>query len=42
MAALDQLVPQEHLVRKMEAVLDFRFIYDLVKGCLFESSAPKH
>jgi hypothetical protein len=26
MVALDQLVPQEHLVRKMEAAHDFSFI----------------
>lgn len=24
---LDELVPQDHLVRKMEEALDFRFIY---------------
>jgi hypothetical protein len=29
MLALEQLVPQEHLVRKMEAAIDFSFIYDL-------------
>jgi hypothetical protein len=28
---LDQLVPPNHLVRKMEAAIDFTFIYDLVK-----------
>lgn len=31
MVALDHLVPQDHLVRKMEAAFDFSFIYDLVK-----------
>jgi hypothetical protein len=31
MIALDQLVPVNHLVRKMEATIDFYFIYDLVK-----------
>jgi len=30
MVAIDQLVPQNHLVRKMEAALDFSFIYDEV------------
>jgi hypothetical protein len=36
MVALDQLVPQEHLVRKMEAARDFSFIYDLVKDVYSE------
>ena len=31
MITLDQLVPRNHLVRKMEAAIDFTFIYDLVK-----------
>ena len=31
MIALDQLVPPNHLVRKMEATLDFSFIYELVE-----------
>jgi transposase len=31
MIALDQLVPANHLVRKMEAALDFSFIYSLVQ-----------
>ncbi|EDL64677.1 IS1182 family transposase [Bacillus sp. SG-1] len=31
MVALDQLVPQDHLVRKIEQAIDFEFIYDLVK-----------
>ena len=30
MVAIDQLVPQNHLVRKMEAALDLSFIYDEV------------
>jgi hypothetical protein len=30
MIALDQLVPADHLVRKMEAAIDFPFIYPLV------------
>ena len=30
MIALDQLVPADHLVRKMEAAIDFSFIYPLV------------
>ncbi|MDM5313965.1 hypothetical protein [Peribacillus frigoritolerans] len=28
---IDQLVPPNHLVRKMEAAIDFTFIYDLLK-----------
>ncbi|KQL51372.1 transposase [Heyndrickxia shackletonii] len=31
MIALDQLVPENHLVRKMEAAIDLSFIYDLVE-----------
>ena len=30
--AIDQLVPEEHLVRKIEAVIDFSFIYPLVEN----------
>lgn len=29
--SLDELVPQDHLVRKIENAIDFSFIYDLVK-----------
>jgi hypothetical protein len=29
MVALDQLIPQDHLVRKIEQAIDFEFIYDL-------------
>ena len=28
---LDELVPQDHLVRKMEEAIDFRFIYPKVQ-----------
>jgi transposase len=31
MIALDQIVPENHLVRKIEKALDFNFIYDLVE-----------
>jgi hypothetical protein len=31
MLAIDQLVPQDHLVRKIESAIDFSFIYLLVK-----------
>ncbi len=30
MITIDQLVPANHLVRKMEVSIDFTFIYDLV------------
>lgn len=29
--SLEDLVPKNHLVRKLNAALDFSFIYDLVK-----------
>lgn len=29
--SLDDLVPKDHLVRKLEAALDWSFIYDLVE-----------
>ena len=29
--SLDELVPKDHLVRKLEAAIDFSFIYDLVQ-----------
>ena len=29
--SLDDLVPQNHLVRKLEAAIDWSFIYDLVE-----------
>ena len=31
MITLDQLVPENHLVRKVEATIDFSFIYSLVE-----------
>jgi len=40
MVAIDQLVPQNHLVRKMEAALDFSFIYDEVKHVYSEVGRP--
>jgi hypothetical protein len=30
MAALEQLVPKDHLLLKIDAVIDFRFIHELV------------
>lgn len=40
MVTLDQLVPPNHLVRKMEAALDFSFIYELVKDLYSEVGRP--
>lgn len=31
MIALDQLVPADHLLRKIDRYVDFDFIYDLVE-----------
>lgn len=31
MISLDQLVPQDHILRKIDAAIDFSFIYDLVE-----------
>ncbi|MBM7558627.1 transposase, partial [Marinitoga litoralis] len=30
MITIDDLVPEDHLVRKIDKVIDFSFIYDLV------------
>ncbi|EON72505.1 hypothetical protein [Lysinibacillus sphaericus] len=30
MLAIDQMVPEDHLVRKLEAAIDFNVIYPLV------------
>src|SRR5690606_37808076 len=40
MIALDELVPANHLVRKIEAAIDFSFIYDLVKDMYSEVGRP--
>jgi transposase len=40
MITIDQLVPPNHLVRKMEAAIDFTFIYDLVKEMYSEVGRP--
>ncbi|WP_197278955.1 transposase, partial [Lysinibacillus sp. ZYM-1] len=32
MLTIDQLVPEDHLVRKLEAAIDFSFIYPLVEN----------
>ena len=31
MISLDQLVPEDHLLRKIDKYVDFSFIYDLVE-----------
>ncbi len=40
MIALEQLVPANHLVRKLEAAIDFSFIYDLVRDMYSEVGRP--
>ena len=37
---LDELVPQDHLVRKMEDALDFRFIYPKVQHLYSRHGRP--
>ncbi|EIM73641.1 transposase-related protein, partial [Nitratireductor aquibiodomus RA22] len=32
MVTLDSLVPKDHLLRKIDAVIDFSFIHPLVEG----------
>ena len=34
-ASLDELVPEDHLVRKLENAIDWSFIYEMVAGSLF-------
>ena len=41
MITLDQLVPANHLVRKIEGAIDFTFIYDLVKEMYSEIGRPR-
>ncbi len=38
MVCLDDLVPKDHLVRKIEAAIDWRFIYDLVEPLYCEEN----
>ncbi|MFE0502867.1 transposase [Peribacillus butanolivorans] len=40
MITLDQLVPAIHMVHKIEAAIDFTFIYDLVKDMYSEVGRP--
>lgn len=38
LVSLDELVPEDHLVRKIEHAMDFSFIYDLVKDTYSEDN----
>ena len=40
MLTIDQLVPQDHLVRKLEAAIDFSFIYPLVENLYSPNGRP--
>lgn len=39
MVTLDELVPADHLVRKIEAVIDFKFIYPLWRTYILRTVA---
>ncbi len=41
-ACLDMLVPQNHLVRKVEAVLDLSFVYDLTRDLYCHNNGRKN
>ena len=40
MATIDELVPQDHLVRKLESCIDFTFIYPKVKSLYSDMGRP--
>ncbi len=40
MLAIEQLVPQDHLVRKLDAAIDFTFIYPLVEHLYSNQGRP--
>lgn len=40
LSTIEQLVPQEHLVRKLEATIDWKFIYPLVKELYSPNGRP--
>ncbi len=40
MLTIDQLVPEDHLVRKLEAAIDFSFIYSMVEGLYSKYGRP--
>jgi transposase len=40
MLTIDQLVPEEHLVRTLEKAIDFSFIYQMVEGLYSKNGRP--
>ena len=40
MLTIDDLVPQDHLVRKIDAALDFEFIYPIVEATYSDLGRP--
>ena len=40
LSTLESLVPEDHLVRKLEAAIDWRFIYPLVEPLYSEFGRP--
>ena len=40
MVSLDKMVPEDHLVRKLEKAIDFSFIYDLVEDLYSDRGRP--
>lgn len=36
--SLDELVPEDHLVRKLENAIDWRFVYEMVEGSFYEDN----
>ena len=40
MVSLDEMVPEDHLVRKLEKAIDFSFIYDLVEDLYSDRGRP--
>ena len=40
MVSLDEMVPEDHLVRKLEKAINFSFIYDLVEDLYSDRGRP--
>ena len=40
MVWIEKLVPEDHLVRKLDAAIDFDFIYDLVEDLYSKDKGP--
>jgi hypothetical protein len=40
MLTIDQVVPEDHLVRKLESAIDFSFIYPLVENLYSRLGRP--